>query len=185
MGNYQVIMKGDELYHWKYIDKYKKNGKWVYAYKKAEPVNKKVYANYNPRNRDLEVRTRDESRPTRVYTKYNPSIRVLARRSLKKAYEKVTSSIKKIANKAPTALRDLIAKGKHAVDERLTTSHIGELRKASDYKGTVLKGDPKTKWLTNTYIKDTKALKMIRKGKKIIDKALGRNTNTYRVDRLR
>lgn len=218
MAEYRVVMKGDELYHWKYLDKYQKNGKWVYIYdeakgkvnsgiKSAKASIKRTKKDLNKKINKFEKKAKKQYREfkkdaTRTYKSVSKKARQTYNEASSKvtaAYNKAAPKIKAVASKVLSAVKNLIQKGKTLANKALdflfgTTSTKTTLKNVTrpDATTTKLTGKNRGKGPSSRVVsvKDTTVVnsgvtESIRKGKKAVAKALGKNTNTYRTDRLR
>lgn len=209
--SYQIVMKNDELYHWKYLDKYKKNGKWVYIYDEAKDrVNSGIKNAKSVIKKKKRRVTKDFNKFKKNTAKsYNNFKKDASRKwdntkkkvstAATKAYEKAKPVIREVARKTLSAVKALIEKGRKAFQKVAdylfgTSTTDSTLRTVTrpDAGPVKLTGKNRGKGpsnrvvkVRNTTVSDGVITKLVRKGKKAFSGALGKNTNTYRVDRPR
>lgn len=215
MAEYRIIMKDDELYHWKYRDKYKKNGKWVYIYdeakktynnakvavkktrkkvgKKIDKIEKQAKKDYKKFKKDVgktydkvskDVKVAYDNASKAVSKAYNTTSQAVSKayntasQAVTKAYNRAAPKIKSIVSKVISAVKNLVRKGKEFLFGTRNTKKTTEYRITPDATRVRFYAS------YNTTITDPGIVKLYRKGKKSLSKALGKNTNTYRTDRL-
>ena len=213
MANYKIVNGelrhcDDELYHWKYIDKYKKNGKWIYIYDDGEgnvatgkrkglfgklSLDKKIQSSQEVARKENkfakeEARSKSDAAKVKAGNSFISKLHYTAR-TVDKAADKASKAVsnwgketvKSISKKSEKA----ITKAKNWLDNPVIDTKSTKISNHKVSTANPTNGRKRIYFASHTYTTDGKLTKAARKAKSWIEKKLGRSKNTYRTDRLR